>query len=225
MSSVDKSTLVKELIDNKVYVWTTRSDYFPKVTDFMVLWTKDKQIVINPEKIADALISVKWKIDSFKEEWKNIVVILDKEVFREDVEKICTSNNISFLNNKVPSGIFTNFETFWKRIHSLNKLKKFIESSSFEKITKKEQLMKKRELAKLELVYAGITNLSKLPDLVIVMDAEYNTWVVKELEKAKIPYVAIANTNLSRYLNTSDLIVMNTNSYESVNYVLNYLLK
>jgi len=225
MSSVDKSTLLKELVDNKVYVWTTRADYFPKVTDSMVLWTKDKQVIIDPEKIADKLLSLKEKVDSVKSEWKNIVVILDKEAFRDEVKEICTSSNLSFLNNKVPSGIFTNFETFWKRIQSLNKLRKFIESTAFEKITKKEQLMKKRELSKLELVYEGVTNLNKLPDLAIVVDAEYNSGVVKELEKAKIPYIAIANTNLSRYLNTEDLLVMNTNSYESVTYVLNYLLK
>jgi len=225
MSSVDKSTLVNELVENKVYIWTTRSDYFPKVTDSMVLWTKDKQIVLDPQKIADRLISLKEKVDTAKGEGKSIVVVFDKEAFRDEVAEICTSSNVSFLNNKVPSGIFTNFETFVKRIQSLNKLKKFIESPAFEKITKKEQLMKKRELAKLEVVYNGVTNLTKLPDLVIVVDAEYNSWVIKELEKAKIPYIAIANTNLSRWLKTEDLLVMNTNSYESVNYVLNYLLK
>jgi len=225
MSSVDKNTLVKDLVDVKSYVWTTRSDYFPKVTDFMILWTKDKQIVIDPDKIADKLISVKEKIESAKKDAKNIVVILDKEAFKDEVKEICSSANVSFLNNKVPSGIFTNFETFWKRIQSLNKLRKFIESSAFEKLTKKEQLMKKRELEKLQTVYEGVANLNKLPDLVVVVDAEYNSWVIRELEKVNIPYIAITNTNLSKYLKTSDLVVMNTNSYEAVTYVLNYLLK
>jgi small subunit ribosomal protein S2 len=225
MSSVDKNTLVKDLVENKVYIWTTRSEFFPKVTDSMILWTKDKQIVIDPDKIADKLLSVKEKIDSTKKDGKTIVVILDKEAFKDEVKDICSSTGISFLNNKVPSGIFTNFETFWKRIQSLNKLKKFIESPAFEKITKKEQLMKKRELEKLQTVYEGVSNLNKLPDLVVVIDAEYNSWVIRELEKVNIPYIATANTNLSRYLKTSDLVIMNTNSYESVTYVLNYLLK
>ncbi len=225
MSSVDKSTLVKELVDNKVYLWTTKSDYFPKISDSVVLGEKNKQIILNPEKIAGLLESSKEIIDEAKTNGKNIVVILDKEAFREEVETICSSSNVSFLNNKVPSGIFTNFETFWRRIHSMNTLQKFIKSSAFSKLTKKEQLMKKRELAKLEQVYHGVTNLTKLPDLVIVVDAEYNLWVIKELEKASIPYIAIANTNLSKWLKTDNLVIMNTNSYESVTYVLNYLLK
>ena len=225
MSGVNKEALVNGLVENKVYLWTTRSDYFPKVTNSVVLGIKNGQIVLNPELIADSLLSAKEKIDVAKKDAKNIVVILDKEVFQDDVESICSSSNISFLNTKVPSGIFTNFETFVKRIHSMNQLRKFITSPSFEKLTKKEQLMKKRELKKLEEVYHGVTNLNKLPDLVIVVDAEYNSSVIKELEKTSIPYIAIANTNLSRWLKTSDLVVMNTNSYESVTYVLNYLLK
>jgi ribosomal protein S2 len=85
--------------------------------------------------------------------------------------------------------------------------------------------MKKRELEKLENIYKWVKNLTKLPDLVIVVDAEYNLWVIDELEKVNIPYIAIANTNLSRWLLTDKLIVANTNSYESVIYILNYLLK
>jgi hypothetical protein len=43
MSEVNKETLVNELVENKAYLWTTRSDYFPKITDSVVLGTKNKQ--------------------------------------------------------------------------------------------------------------------------------------------------------------------------------------
>jgi len=218
-------TLVKELIDNKAYLWTPRAYYFPKVTDFALLGEKNKQLIINPEIIANALEKAKAKIEEAKKEAKDVVVILDKEAFAQEIEELSKNAGFSFLNTKVPAGIFTNFDTFSKRIHSMNKLRKFIESSAFSKLTKKEQLMKKRELQKLEAIYHGLTNLSKLPDLVIVIDAEYNSEVIKELERVNIPYIAIANTDLSRWLKTEDLIVMNTNSYEAVTYVLNYLLK
>jgi len=130
-----------------------------------------------------------------------------------------------YLNTKVPSGFFTNFDTFSKRIHSMNKLRKFIESEEFLKLTKKEQLMKKRELKKLEDIYKGVKQLEKLPDLVIVVDAEYYINTIDELEKSKIDYVAVANTDLSKWLKTDNLVVSNTNSYEAVLYLLNYLLK
>ena len=42
-----------------------------------------------------------------------------------------------YLNAKVPSGFFTNFDTFSKRIHPMNKLRKYIESDDFLKLKKK----------------------------------------------------------------------------------------
>jgi len=225
MSKLNKEALVEWLITNKVYIWTTRSKFFPKVTEKSTLGVVNKEIVIDPSTTAEMLLSAKEKIKSFKDAGKNILLVLDKEVFREDVEEICNSSNILFLNNKIPSWLFTNFSTFSKSIGAMNNLKKLISSDKFAKLTKKEQLITKRNLSKFELVYKGVTNLRKVPDLVIVVDAEYNAWVIKELEIAKIEYIAIANTDLSRWLSTDNLIVANTNSYESVMYMLNYLLK
>jgi len=217
--------LADELVHNKAYLGTTKSDYFPKVTSKFVLWEKNKQFVIDPISIANSLLISKEEVNKFKASSKNLVIVFDKELFKDEIEKICESAWVMYLNTKVPSWFFTNFETFSKRIYSMNMLRKFIDSTEFVKLTKKEQLMKKRELEKLENIYKWVKNLTKLPDLVIVVDAEYNLWVIDELEKVNIPYIAIANTNLSRWLLTDKLIVANTNSYESVIYILNYLLK
>ncbi len=225
MSELNKEALIEWLISNKVYIWTTRSKFFPKITEKSTLGVVNKEMVIDPSVTAEMLLSAKEKIKKLKEAWKNVLLVLDKEVFRDDVEDICNSSNTLFLNNKVPSWLFTNFSTFSKSIGAMNSLSKLISSDKFTKLTKKEQLITKRNLAKFELVYKGVTNLRKVPDLVIVVDAEYNTWVIKELEKAKIEYIAIANTDLSRWLSTNNLIVANTNSYESIMYILNYLLK
>ncbi len=225
MSEVNKEALINNLIDNKVYIWTTRSKYFPKITDNFVMWKSKNQIVLDPSKVADSLVSAKEKIDQAKKDDKTILLVWDKEVFREDIENVCSLSNILFLNNKVPSWIFTNFKTFEKRIYSMNKLNKFIQSPAFAKLTKKEQLMKKRELNKLETIYKWVNGLNKLPDLIVVLDAEYNLWVIQEIENVNIDYIAISNTNLSRWLKTDNLVVANTDSYESVTYLLNYLLK
>ena len=224
MSGLNEA-LVNAIVDNKLYLGTPKSKYFPKITDSVILWEKNRQIVIDPVKIAESIEKVKEVIAQARKDWKDIVVVFDKEAFKDDVENICEANGIMYLNAKVPSGFFTNFDTFSRRIHSMNKLRKFIESPEFLKLTKKEQLMKKRELKKLEDIYKGVTKLNKLPELVVVIDAEYYLNTVDELEKAKIDYVAIANTDLSKWLKTDNLVVANTNSYESISYLLNYLFK
>ena len=142
MSGVTE-TLVKAVVDNKLYLGTPKSKYFPKVTDAFILGEKNRQIVIDPSKIADSLEKIKKLIEDTKKDTKTILVVFDKEVFRDDVEELCEWLGVMYLNTKVPSGFFTNFDTFSKRIHSMNKLRKFIESEEFLKLTKKEQLMKK----------------------------------------------------------------------------------
>ena len=225
MSGTNTDALVNAIVDNKLYLWTPKATYFPKVTDFAVLGEKNNQIVIDPSKIAEALEKVKNLIAQYKTEGKDIVIVFDKEAFRSDIEKLCEETGTMYLNAKVPSWFFTNFNTFSRRIHSMNTLRKLIDSPEFLKLTKKEQLMKKRELEKLEDLYKGVTKLNKLPDLVIVIDAEYYLNAIKELEKSNLEYVAIANTDLSKWLKTDNLVVANTNSYESISYLLNYLIK
>lgn len=223
MSGVTEA-LVKGVVDNKLYLGTPKSKYFPKVTEKYILGEKNWQIVIDPVKIAESLKKAKKTVEEAKKNSKSILVILDKEVFSEDVEALCEKVGVMYLNTKVPGGFFTNFDTFFKRIHSMNELRKFIESEDFLKLTKKEQLVKKAELKKIENIYKGVKKLEKLPDLVIVIDAEYYSDTIDELEKMKIDYIAVANTNLSKWLKTDNLIVSNTNSYKSVLYLLTYLL-
>ena len=225
MSEKNTEALFKAVVDNKLYLGTPKYKYFPKVTDKVMMGEKNGQIVINPNDIVSSLEKVKELVSSFKKDWKSVLVVFDKEVFKEDVEKICNSLWVMYLNSKVPSWFFTNFETFSQRISSMNKLREFINSEHFLKLTKKEQLMKKRELKKLEDIYRWVTKLSKKPDLVIIIDWEYYLNTAKELEKIWIDYVAVVNTDLSKLLNTDYLIVANTNSYESIIFLLNYILK
>gem|GEM_PF-4114718 len=81
------------------------------------------------------------------------MIVFDKEFYRGELEKLAEKKGIYYLNNKVPGGVFTNFKTFKKRIDSMNQLKRFIASEAYEKLTKKEKLMKQRQLKKLELIY------------------------------------------------------------------------
>jgi small subunit ribosomal protein S2 len=147
------------------------------------LGEKNRVIVINPQKIVEKLEEAKKVIEDGEKNGKTILLVCDKTVLKDEIERISHKKGMMYLNKKVPSGFFTNFNTFSKRIHSMNKLRKFIESSEFEKLTKKEQLMKKRELKKLEDIYKGVKNLNKLPDLVVVFDAQYYLNVIDELEK------------------------------------------
>jgi len=175
MASVDA------VIENKLYVGTPKFLSNLKHTSKYWLWVKGGVVVLDPSKIADKLDLIKSKIEDSLKKWEEILVVFDKEFYREELEKLAVKKGIYYLNNKVPGGVFTNFKTFKKRIESMNKLRRFIESEAYGKLTKKEKLMKQRQLKKLELIYKGVTSMKKIPTNVIVVDGLYHAKVMDEL--------------------------------------------
>jgi ribosomal protein S2 len=91
MSGTNTEALVKAIVDNKLYLGTPKANYFPKVTDKVILGEKNRQIVIDPAKIAELLEKAKEVVSTAKKEGKDIVVVFDKEAFRDDVENLCES--------------------------------------------------------------------------------------------------------------------------------------
>lgn len=118
----------------------------------------------------------------------------------------------------------TNFDTLLGRIRSLKDLRAFSDSSAFETLTKKEQSMKRRELAKVEQVYKGVVNLRKKPDLVVIVDGQYMSKFVKEVQKLKTNAIVLASSDFDKWID-QEVVMCNTNSFDSIDFVLNHLFK
>lgn len=218
-------SLVKDVIKNSLYVWTPKFGAIPKVTAKYWMWIKNGMVIFDPEKIAENIKKVKNKVDLYKKEKKDILVIYNKEYYSQNLEDLLGNSNISYLNNKVPSWVFTNFDTIKKRINSMNTLSMYIQSDEFLLLTKKERLTKIRQLKKLETVYNWVKKISKLPDLVIIVDWKFNEKVVKEvLMLDKVDIIVVANSDFDKWINDDNLLVANTLSHNSINFILNYLL-
>jgi len=106
----------------------------------------------------------------------------------------------------------------------MNELRSFIESEDFHKLTKKEQLTNQRQLKKVEMIYKGVKNLRKRPDLVIVVDGKSMMKFVKELDKTGLENIVIASTNFDTRRDKESLVVANIDSYQSLHYGLSYIL-
>jgi ribosomal protein S2 len=78
-------------------------------------------------------------------------------------------------------------------------------------------------LKKMESIYKGVKNLEKKPDIVIIIDWKYLEKFVHEVEVTGIDNIVIATTNFNRWWNEDNLIIANTNSYESLDFILKTL--
>ncbi len=213
---------MKDIIDNKLFIGTLRKYANPKTRKYWADIYKDV-VLINPEIIYNQLKTAAEKVKSYLKDWKEILVLHDKLLYKEQLEEICSSKWVHYFSYKVPSGVVTNFETLLQNIKKMNELRKFIESDDFQKLTKKERLVKMRQLRKMEYIYKWVKDLEKKPDLVIVIDWKYLEKFVHEIELTGIDNVVIANTDFNRWWSEDNLIMANTNSYESIDYILKTL--
>ena len=93
----------------------------------------------------------------------------------------------------------------------------------FSSLTKKEQSMKKRELAKIEKVYKGVVDLKKKPDLVVIVDGQFMSKFIAEVDKLKADAIVLASSNFDKIIN-QHLVMCNVNGFSSLDYVLKSIL-
>ena len=100
-----------------------------------------------------------------------------------------------YVNHRWLGGMLTNWVTLKSRIERLKVLEKEEADLVFDLLPKKEASLRKKELEKLRKHLNGIKNMSKLPDVVIIVDQKREITAVRECRKLGIPIVSILDTN------------------------------
>ncbi|MCA0174317.1 30S ribosomal protein S2 [Bacillus sp. RAR_GA_16] len=100
-----------------------------------------------------------------------------------------------YINQRWLGGTLTNFETIQKRINRLKSLEKMEEDGTFEVLPKKEVILLKKEMDRLERFLGGIKDMNGVPDALFVIDPRKERIAIAEARKLNIPIVAIVDTN------------------------------
>ncbi|MFI8227110.1 30S ribosomal protein S2, partial [Pseudomonas sp. NPDC085632] len=94
-------------------------------------------------------------------------------------------------------GMLTNFKTIRASIKRLRDLEVQAEDGTFAKLTKKEALMRSRDLEKLDRSLGGIKDMGGLPDALFVIDVDHERIAITEANKLGIPVIGVVDTNSS----------------------------
>ena len=100
-----------------------------------------------------------------------------------------------YVNERWLGGMLTNFKTIQTRIKRLHDLEKMEEEGTFELLPKKEVIVLRHEMAKLEKYLGGIKDMKKLPSALFVIDPRKEHNAILEARKLHIPIVATVDTN------------------------------
>ena len=116
-----------------------------------------------------------------------------QDAIREESEK-CGQ---FFVNQRWLGGLLTNFQTVQKSIKRLKDLESMQTDGRYEKLTKKERIKLDRERESLNKNLSGIKGMSRLPDVVFIIDVKKEEIAVAEANRLGIPIVAVVDTNCS----------------------------
>jgi small subunit ribosomal protein S2 len=118
-----------------------------------------------------------------------------KKQAQETVAEQATRVGQPYVNERWLGGLLTNFQTVSKRLGRMKELEEIDYEDTTQGFTKKELLLKKRELTKLQKSLGGIRNLPKTPSALWVVDPLREHLAIDEAKKLGIPVVGILDSN------------------------------
>ncbi len=150
-----------------------------------------------------------------------ILFVGTKKQAQDIVQQEADRCSMFYIVERWLGGTLTNFSTIKKSIKRLKLLEKE-GSNLYENMTKKETQMLNREKLKLADQHRGIKDMRRLPDLVVIVDAQYEDTAIKEARRLDIPTIAIVDSNTDPNKVTYP-IPANDDSMRTINIIISAL--
>lgn len=186
---------IRQLLDSGVHFGHQTRRWNPKMKRF--IFTERSGIYIID--LQQSLAFIDKAYDFVKETVAHggtILFVGTKKQAQEAIAEQATRVGQPYVNQRWLGGLLTNFTTVSKRLARMKELEELdFEDSSKSGFTKKELLIKKRELDKLHKSLGGIRNLSKTPSALWVVDTKKEHLAIDEARKLGIPVIGILDTN------------------------------
>jgi small subunit ribosomal protein S2 len=186
---------IRQLLDSGVHFGHQTRRWNPKMKRF--IFTERSGIYIID--LQQSLAFIDKAYDFVKETVAHggtILFVGTKKQAQESIAEQATRVGQPYVNQRWLGGLLTNFQTVSKRLARMKELEELdFEDSSKSGFTKKELLIKKRELDKLHKSLGGIRNLTKTPSALWVVDTKKEHLAIDEAKKLGIPVIGILDTN------------------------------
>ncbi len=156
---------------------------------------RNKIHIINLEKTLPMLEGATKYLASVVSQGGRVLFVGTKRQAGKQVRQAAMDCDSPYVDHRWLGGMLTNFKTVRNSIARLKELEVFMGSPESAKLSKKEILSLERERVKLDRTLSGIKNLDGLPDVLFVIDIQYEKIAVREAAKLGIPVVAVVDTN------------------------------
>ena len=185
---------MKQLLEAGVHFGHQTRKWNPKMSKYIFNSRNDIHII----NLEDTVVLIDKAYDYMKEmasQGKTILFVGTKKQAQKAIEDEAKRCGMYYINSRWLGGTLTNFKTIRSRIERLNKLNNMEKVGEFNLLPKKEVIKLKAERDKLEKNLGGIKEMTKLPDVLFVVDTKKEHIAVQEAKSLNIPVVALLDTN------------------------------
>ncbi len=188
------SVTMRQMLEAGVHFGHQTRYWNPKMSPY-IFGERNKIHIINLEKTLPMFLDAAIFLGNMAANRGTILFVGTKRSARDAVCEEAIRCGMPYVNHRWLGGMLTNFNTVKKSIQRLHDLEQMVSGDGIERLNKKQVLMLKRELFKLERSLGGIKNMPSLPDVLFVIDVGYEAIAIKEANKLGIPVVAVVDTN------------------------------
>ena len=190
------SVTMRQMLEAGVHFGHQTRYWNPKMAPF-IFGDRNKIHIINLEKSLPLYNDAMNFVAKLAAKKGSVMFVGTKRQAGDLVKQEAERAGMPFVNHRWLGGMLTNFKTVKQSIKRLKDLETMDADGSLERLTKKEALMRRREMEKLERSLGGIKNMGGLPDAMFVIDVGHEKIAVSEARKLGIPVIAVVDTNCS----------------------------
>lgn len=185
---------MKQLLETGVHFGHRTRKWNPKMEPFIFQARSGVHII----DLQQTLVNLNEIHDLVRDEVArggNVLFVGTKRQAQEAIIQETARSGSPYVTARWLGGTLTNWKTIKQRIETLKRLERERDEGIFEKMTKKERLMKQREIDRLLARLGGIREMERLPSLLFIIDVTREQTAVREANVLKIPIIGVVDTN------------------------------
>jgi small subunit ribosomal protein S2 len=194
VTNVDGLPSLTDMLEAGVHFGHSVKRRNPRMDDY-VYAVKNGVQIFDLVKTREALTAACTYLTETVAKGGQVLLVGTKGQAVETIKTAAERLGLPFITTRWVGGLFTNWEQIKGRIARLLEMRQKYEAGEYKKYTKKEQVLLKREIDRLERMYGGLVLLTKLPDVVFVVDPTREVTAMHEAITKEMPIVAICDTN------------------------------
>lgn len=187
-------TNFKELLDAGVHFGHLKRKWNPAMAPYIFM-ERNGIHIIDLEKTVEKIDEAASAMKHIARSGKKILFVATKKQAKEIVAEKVKSVNMPYVTERWPGGMLTNFPTIRKAVKKMSSIDKMASDGTFLNLSKRERLQITRQRAKLEKTLGSITDLTRLPSALFIVDVCKEHIAVREAKRLGIPVFAMVDTN------------------------------